>query len=377
MRTAVTSVGASLDDIKHGLHASSSLAGVLTTLPVICFAVIGALTPRMAHHWGAHRLIVIALAFMTGGLLLRAAAGTFWLFLLFSVLALTGGAISNVLLPSLVKRHFPDEIGRMTAVYSTALAAGLTASAGLTVPLGSLVHSDNGWRLGLGAWSLLSAVAILPWLPTLRHDRPDPSRPRGMSAARLVRSRIAWLLMIFFAFQSFQAYIAFGWFADLLHAHGVSHDTAGWMVAVLGATSIPVSMVVPRVDPARHRQVLAVLSACYLASYVGLAAAPAGGAWLWMVLNGIGSGTFPLALTLIGMRGRTADTTAALSAFVQAIGYVVAGAGPLLFGVLYDRTGGWGAPLVLLFAAFAIAVTSGWLVMRPQYVDDELAASAA
>jgi CP family cyanate transporter-like MFS transporter len=96
-----------------------------------------------------------------------------------------------------------------------------------------------------------------------------------------------------------------------------------------------------------------------------------------MALTGIGGGMFPMALTMIGLRARTAETTAALSAFVQAIGYIVAGTGPLLFGVLYGATGGWGLPLALLFIALAISLTAGWLACRSSFVDDELAEFSA
>jgi CP family cyanate transporter-like MFS transporter len=353
------------------------VAGLLTTLPVLCFAGIGALTPALSHRFGAHRLLVSALLLMTAGLLARAVVGSIWAFLVLSVLALTGGAISNVLMPSLVKRHFPDQLGRMTAVYTTALAVGITAAAGLTVPIGSLASGSDGWRLGIGSWALLSGLAVLPWLPMLRGDRPDPEAERHMSANVMVRSRTAWLLMVFFAFQSFQAYVAFGWFATLLHAKGISTSTAGWMVALLAAMSIPISMVVPTVRQSRHRALMAALTACYLVSYVGLIVAPVGGAWLWMVLTGIGAGTFPLALTMIGLHARTAEATAALSAFAQSLGYILAGTGPLLFGVLHGVTGGWGVPMALLLVATTLTLASGWLVAGPSYVEDELAASAA
>jgi CP family cyanate transporter-like MFS transporter len=261
----------------------------------------------------------------------------------------------------------------MTAVYTTALAVGTTAAAGLTVPIGNL---GDGWRLGLGSWALLSALAVLPWLPTVRHDRPQPGAARGLSARALVHSRTAWTLTAFFAFQSFQAYIAFGWFAKFLHHHGLSTGTAGWMLAVMSAVGIPVSMIVPTIAARRHRQVIVALSSAYLVAYIGLAIAPVGGAWIWMTLVGLGSGTFPLALTMIGLHARTAETTAALSAFVQAIGYIVAGAGPLLFGVLYGATNHWAWPLALLFIALALAVGTGLAAARPRFVDDELAPSS-
>jgi CP family cyanate transporter-like MFS transporter len=148
------------------------------------------------------------------------------------------------------------------------------------------------------------------------------------------------------------------------------------MVAVLSAVGIPVSLVAPRVPMHRHRAAIGVFALCYLIAYIGLAAAPVGGAWVWMVLAGIGSGVFPLSLTLIGLRSRTPATTAALSAFVQVIGYLVAGCGPLLFGALFGATGSWTLPLAVLFVALTVTVVSGWPATAHRYVDDEVAASA-
>lgn len=370
MRTAVTSVGAVLDDIESGLHTSSGVSGVLTTLPVICFAGLGALTPRFAARLGTHRVLVLALAVSAVGMVARALVGTPWAFLLLSVLALTGGAVSNVVLPGLVKAHFPDRIGPMTAVYTTALAVGTTAGAGLTVPFGDLA---GGWRVGIGSWALFVLVAILPWLPTLRHDTSAGAGGPRMPAGALVRSRTAWVLTAFFATQSMQAYIAFGWFERFLHAHHVSSSAAGWLVALLSAMAIPASIIGPNIPPRHHRALVTVLAGCYAVSYVGLGLAPVGGAWLWMILCGIGSGMFPVALTMIGLRSRTSQTTGALSAFVQVIGYIVAGTGPLLFGVLYGATGSWVLPLALLWVALGLAYGSGLLACTHRYVDDEIA----
>ena len=372
MRTAVTSVGAVLEDVQHGLHTSSGIAGLLTTLPVICFAGLGSLAPRLAERFGPHRLLVCALLLSTVGLLARTFAGSIWTFLLLSALALSGGAMANVLLPTLVKQHFPDRIGPMTAVYTTALAVGTTAGAGLTVPIGDL---GDGWRFGIGSWAVFVAVAILPWLPTLKRDvlgGPGGTGAPRLSANALIRSPTAWLLTAFFAGQSIQAYIAFGWFARFMREHGVAEGTAGWMVALLSAVGIPISMIAPNVAPRHHRALIAGLTGCYVVAYLGLGLAPVGGAWVWMVFAGVGSGMFPVALTMIGLRSRTAETTAALSAFMQAIGYIVAGTGPLLFGVLFDLTGSWVLPLGLLWVALALTLGTGWGACRPRFVDDEL-----
>jgi CP family cyanate transporter-like MFS transporter len=146
---------------------------------------------------------------------------------------------------------------------------------------------------------------------------------------------------------------------------------------VLSAVGIPVSLVAPRVPMRWHRPLLAAFGLCNLVAYIGLAVAPVGGAWVWMVLAGIGSGMFPVALTLLGLRARTAPTTAALSGFVQSIGYIVPGCGPLLFGALFGATGSWTLPLTVLFVALAITMLAAWPATADRYVDDELAASRA
>src|SRR3954470_22213817 len=376
MRTAVTSVGAVLDDLQDDLHVSGSVAGLITTLPVICFAGLGALTPRLSRAVGGHRLLVIALLVTTVGTALRPIGHSVAWFTVGSVLALSAGAVSNVLMPSLVKEHFPERIGAMTALYSTALAVGTTAAAGLTVPIADA--TGTGWRGGLASWAVWPLIAAVPWLPTMRRDHTTPDEPgAGVAMSRLLHSRTAWALAIFFAMQSTQAYIAFGWFARFLDDHGISSSTAGAMVAVLSAIGIPVSIVAPRVAPERMRAVVGLFGTCYLVAYVGMVVAPVGGAWVWMVLVGIGSGMFPVALTLIGLRTRTAGNTAALSAFMQSIGYVVAGFRPVLFGALFGATGSWTLPMTVLFVALFVTMVAAWPSTADRYVDDELAASPA
>jgi CP family cyanate transporter-like MFS transporter len=146
-------------------------------------------------------------------------------------------------------------------------------------------------------------------------------------------------------------------------------------VAFLTALSIPTSMIMPAWADRVHdqRPLIVLLTGLYVVSYVGLLVAPERAPWLWAGLAGLGAAAFPLALTLIGLRSRTPATTAALSAFAQSIGYLLAGTGPLLVGVLYGATGGWGWPFALLFAALGTMLVSGWYVGCPRYVEDDLA----
>ncbi len=375
MRVAVTSVGAVLTDLQHGLHVSSGVAGIITTLPVLAFAGMGVLTPALAHRFGEHRLVLVALLLATVGLASRAIVGDVWLFGLLSLLALAGGAIANILMPSLVKRHFPDQIGTLTATYTTCLAIGSTAAAGLSVPI---AHAFGSWRWGVGAWAVLTALALLPWLPTLRVDRPGGGGVTDrLPLARIARTKLGWAMVLLFGFQSFQAYIAFGWFADFFRDHSINSTEAGTLVAFFSALSIPFSAVIPTLAVRRPRELVMVLGVCNVVCYVGMLAAPAAGSWLWMFFGGIGSGFFPMTLTLIGLRSRDIRVTSALSAFCQSVGYLIAGAGPLLVGWLLDVTDhDWTGPLVLLLVANAVCWLFAWYAIRPRFVDDELSTPA-
>lgn len=373
LRTAVTSVGPVLDEVQTGVGLSDAAAGVLTTLPVISFALLGSLTPRLARRHGERRVLCGALVLMTAGLLARSLVGAAVPFLLLSIVALAGGAMGNVLLPVLVKRHFPDHIGPLTAAYTTALALGTTAASAVTVPIAS-IRGGVDWRIGLGVWAVPAAAGAVLWVGLAARDRPLPAGEQPARPA-VHHSRTAWSLALFFGSQSMQAYIAFGWFALFFReqAH-VSAFRAGLLVAVLAAFAVPISAIVPALAARRpdQRPLVFGLLALYVVAYVGMLVAPGAGQWAWAVLAGIAGGTFPLALTMIGLRTRTAEATASLSAFAQSTGYLYAGAGPLLVGVLHGATGGWGWAFVLLFADLAVMAVAGWYAGQPRFVEDDL-----
>jgi CP family cyanate transporter-like MFS transporter len=183
---------------------------------------------------------------------------------------------------------------------------------------------------------------------------------------------MAWAITVMFAFQSMQAYISFGWFANFFRHEGMDATQAGLRVALFASLSIPVSVVIPTVAQRRLRPLIVVITASSAIAYAGLLTAPIGGSWVWMCLAGIGAGMFPLSLTMLGLRSREARTTAALSAFVQTWGYLIAGAGPVLVGLLLDATGDWTWPFLLLCLALALSGAGAWYASRQVQVDDEL-----
>ncbi|WP_275465257.1 CynX/NimT family MFS transporter [Streptomyces noursei] len=378
LRPAITSLGALLKEVRDGLGMSGTVAGLLTSVPALCFAVFGFAAPRLARRWGPGAIVCAGMVAVAVGVAVRPYAGGTPGFLAGSALALAGIAVSNVLLPVVIKTWFPERVGPMTGLYSMALALGTSLAAALTVPMTAAL--GGSWRTGLAVWALPAVLAVVPWLVVLRR-RPagSPSAPAGGTPAaaetpiRITSSPTAWALAVFFGLQATAAYITMGWMPQIFRDAGVSAGTAGVLLAVTMAVGVPLSFVLPRLAARMRHQgpLVVVLGVCGLAGYTGLGLAPAGGAWVWALLMGISNCAFPLALTMIGMRSVSAAGVVKLSAFAQSVGYLISIPGPLLVGTLYQHSGGWGLPIALMIGLMVPQIAVGVLAGRNRRIEDE------
>lgn len=402
LRPTITSLGALLEEVRDGLGMSGSVAGLLTSVPPLCFAAFGVMAPRLARRFTAGAVVCAGMAAIATGLIVRPYVGGTAGFLAGSALALMGIAVSNVLMPVIVKHWFPDRVGSMTGLYSMALALGTALAAAVTVPLTDAL--GGSWQTGLALWAGLAVAAVLPWLPFVRGrvtppgageeaeaartggDGPAQAREPQVAATaehareeaprlRMTRSRTAWALAVFFGLQATAAYITMGWMAQIFRDAGVPAGTAGLLLAVTMVMGVPLAFVIPRLATRLPHQgpIVLALGVCGLAGYAGLYLAPAAGAWAWAVLLGIANCAFPLALTMVGMRARTGPGVARLSAFAQSTGYLISIPGPLLVGVLYQHSGGWGLPIALMSALMIPQMAVGFLAGRDRTVEDEAA----
>ena len=371
LRPAAVSVGPVLAEVTADLSMSSTVAGVLTTLPVLAFATFGMLTPGVAARLGLHRVTLGALLCVVVGLGLRSRTDDALAFLLLSLLGLAGMAAANVLLPSLVKLHFPSRVGLLTSIYTTSMAVGLTLASMTTVPIS---EATGSWRDGLGIWAVTALVAAIPWVALLRHDSALEQGPVEVRLSPVARTKLGWLMAVFFGLQSTQAYSLFGWFAQVYRDAGFSPATAGVLLGVITGASIPLSLWLPTVTArmANPAPVILGLIALYPVGYLGLVFAPVAGAWVWAAALGTATAVFPVALTLIGLRARTSGGTAALSGFTQGVGYLIAAVGPFAVGVVHDVTESWTVPLILLTLLSIPQLVTGWMVSKRRYVEDAL-----
>ncbi|MEU6224712.1 MFS transporter [Streptomyces sp. NPDC047042] len=375
LRPGVTSLGPVLEEVRDSLSMSGTLSGVLTSIPAACFALVGSAAPLLARRYGAAGAIAAAAAVLTAGLALRPLATDAALFVALTALSLAGIAIANVLLPAVVKERFPDRVGAMTGLYSMALNAGASSAAAVTVPLTEAFGGD--WRYGLGAWSVLAAMAVPPWLALARR-RPPPDTGRADANApqqapapvRLSRDPTAWALTAYFGLQASSAYIIIGWLPQIFRDAGLSAQSAGLLFSGTSLLGVPLSFALSAVAGKLSHQsgIAAAIGVCGLAGYAGLWADPATAPWLWAFLLGVANCSFPLALTMIGMRGRDGTAVVRLSGFVQGFGYLLSIPGPVAVGVLYDHSGGWRLPLSFILLLTLVQIAAGLLAGRNRQI---------
>lgn len=366
VRTVVGSLGVVLDEVRVDLDMSPSVAGVLTTLPLLCFAVLGYSAPRLIGRWGLHRTAVWVLLGIAAGLAGRAFADSTPLFLVLTALALAAAAVGNVILPPLVKANFPERIAVMSSVYGAAVMTGVSVASLTTVPLSDALGS---WRGGIGAWAVVAVLSILPWLffatPEGRVRLPEQTR-----APSILRSRTMWALALCFGLQSAHAYAQFGWYPVILTEAGMAAERAGVMLALVTGVGIPLTLCIPLF--LRWFDGGPVLPVTFgLATAIGWAGvlwSPLHLTWLWSIFLGMGGICFTWTLTMIGQKASTAEGTAALSAGTQGIGYLIAGIGPLAAGVMRDRSGSWDLPLTVFLIGSVVITITAWAVVRsPTY----------
>lgn len=386
LRTAVTSLTPLLDELGRVFGFGATMAGVLGMLPSAAFAAFGVATPALAHRAGLERTALLSMLLAAAGLVLRSLAGGTGVLLLGSIVALAGMGIGNVVLPPLVKRYFADRVGALSTLYITVLQLGTILPALVAVPVAAAV----GWRISMGAWAVLAVAAALPWIGVLWIERrreselarchdaavaagdeaPELSAPPARG--RAWRTPLGWGMALMFGMTSLATYSMFTWLPKLLTEAGATPAFGGAMVALYSALGLLAALGMPAlaVRVANPFPIVLACAACHLAGFAGLLLAPMALPLLWVPLIGLGPSTFPLALTLINLRTRTPGGSAALSGFMQGVGYALASLGPLLFGVLHEATGGWAWPFAMLAASVVVMALGGWQACKPRTLED-------
>ncbi|MEC1354673.1 MFS transporter [Bacillus sonorensis] len=370
LRPSITSVGPLISSIRTDLDMTNGMAGFLTTLPLLSFAFLSPVAPKLGQRLGNERTLWIGLVVLLIGILLRSYGETFTLFAGTALIGI-GIAICNVLLPSLIKHKYPEKAGIMTSFYTTSMSIFAALASGISIPLSHGLQW--GWSASLMVWAGLAFLAILIWVPQLRyHDTANRTVSLKTDGQTVWRSKIAWQVTFFMGIQSFLFYCTIAWLPEILKSHGMSMSLSGWMLSLMQFASLPSTFLTP-VLAGRFRDQKSIvlgLGILYLAGMTGLLyGGNAALLTLWVVLIGVGQGSsISLALTLIGLRSENAHQAAALSGMSQSAGYLLAAIGPSFVGFLYDHTHSWNGPILLFIAALIALIGTGLGAGRNLYI---------
>ena len=362
LRAGISSASALFHDLQQVLGYGALTAALLPSIPTLCFAIAGAATSWLLRRVGVEKGIAIALATLALGLALRVVPSTGML-VLGTVVSMCGLAVCNVAMPSFIREHYADRTAAMTGVYTITMSLGATMSAAVSVPLALQLGSPS---LGLAAWSILSVVTMVAFLPIAlaAHRRPAAAQAPHASPWKLLKTRQGILITAFFTIQAIAAYSIISWLPLILIDGGLDPATAGLVLGLAQVVTVVtnIGLLSLAARPGGLRRAFMLASGSYLIGAIALLALPVQAAVAPALLLGFGFGVFALVLVVISKSGSTTAEATSMSTVAQSVGYLLGTMGPFGMGLAHTLSGGWTLPLALLVAVAAIQVVLAWLL---------------
>ncbi|HDR8041834.1 TPA: MFS transporter [Bacillus cereus] len=372
LRAPLTSVGPIVGLIKDDMNISNTLAGMLTTLPLLAFALFSPIVPKLGRKFGVERIIFGSIVFLTVGIIIRSLSEVAALYIGTAVLGLAI-SVGNVLLPGLIKREFPEHIGLMTGVYSISMNLFGAIASGVSVPIA--LGLGFGWKGALEIWGILSFISIIFWLPQMKHHnvkRDTVHHKTADSHVNVWGSALAWQVTLFMGLQSMIFYVLVAWLPEILKQQGLNSSQSGLMLSVMLLALLPFTFIVPVIAGrmSGQRSLVVITSILLLIGTLGLLYGSSKLIVLWIIALGIGGGfAFSLSMMFFGLRTSSAEQAAELSGMAQSIGYLLAAVGPTLFGFIHDATNSWTIPLLILVGASVLLFIFGLGAAKERYID--------
>lgn len=367
LRTSIASVGPLIPFIREDLGISNGLAGFLTTLSLITFAIFSLFAPSLGKKLGHGKAIFLGIVLLSVGVVIRVLGG---IELLYIGTALTGIGIviANVLMIPFFKARIPEKIGLMTALLSTGMSLFAAIASGVSVPLA--VDLGLGWRGSLVSWVGLMVLSLVVWIPQLK-PQATPQSQLITQAKNVWKSRLAWQVTLFMGAQSVMYFTMITWLPDMLIARGMSPVNAGIALSYMQLISLIGTFFAPNLLMRLKQQsgVVLLVGIGYLIGYGALFISDETVTFAALTVIGIGSGaSLSIAYTLISMRTAEDLTTAKLSGMVQSAGYVLAALGPLVFGISLDLFDDWNILIWFLLAMTVQFIAFGWPAGRDRKI---------
>lgn len=368
LRGPVTGLPPLLERISLDLSLSSSQLGLLTSLPLLAFAVFAPVASWLTRHFRIERILASGVGLIALGMMIRTFGSISTLYL-GAVLIGAGIAIGNVLLPSLLKREFPQYVVQLTAIYVLMMSIGGFLMSSFAVPLSVYAEQStfdlpiSGWSFALACQSALIILPLVVWFSCKITQHQAPQDSQIDTASSVWRSLTAWQVAGFLAVNSLLNYIVVAWVPAILMSHNYSDSTAGLYQGYLQlAGALPSLILAPFINKlGSHRRLCLFSTGLTLVSLSGFLFVPSWSA-LWCVSFGFGiSMGFILGLSFVSLRTHSPKQAAALSGMAQLIGYTLAAIGPVMIGALFDWHQSWTLPLFVMLAICFVWLVLGWI----------------
>jgi MFS transporter, CP family, cyanate transporter len=379
LRAPLTSLPPIIEDLKALFHISAGFAGLLTSIPVLCFGLLTPVVGSLMKNIRLESTIFLTLSGILLGTVVRSAdgiqavvAGT-----VITGVALTAGNIAGLMV---IGREFPHRLGAMTGLYVCGMSLGAMGTMALTAP----VSHALGWRLALGLPVLLVFLDLALWgaaffygekeaelvreiqRPTkapLSAASPQKTAATSPAQASVLQQPVVWILSVAFAAHTFLFYGLTAWLPGYLtQSLHMSDSKAGVCAALfqilglLGCFGIPALAGTKKFST---RSLFLIVTVAWLVTALGLWLAP--GLWpIWIVSGGIGGGGgFTVIFTLIMQRAKNLNENRIMSTVVQSVGYIVASISPIALGHLHEVSGNWHGSMALLAGTAVLMILSG------------------
>lgn len=370
LRAPITSVGPVIDLIQEEYTLNSSMAGFITTLPLLSFAIFSPFVSKISHNYGHGLTMLVGLILIIIGELVRSYTGVFGLFIGTIFIGL-GIAIGNVLMPSVIKHKFKKNPGSIISIYITSMCVFAAIGAGLSIPATNIL----GWNSALAIWIFLAFLALLIWLPQLKksetyNNSDDLAIDEAIQNKSIWKSPLAWWVTLYMGTQSLLFYTLIAWIPSIIVFKGFDSNFAGMMILFFQLVGLPATLLVPIIaDKIKHQKLIAtVISLTYLLGMIiFLFATSTFNIIVSMVFIGIGmGGSISLAIGFITLRTPHAKKAAELSGMSQSAGYLLAAIGPILIGFIHDITNSWTSSIIVLIVCILLLIFFGLKAGRNQ-----------
>lgn len=347
MRGPITCVGAVADEVIRVLDIGYPAYGFLSALPIACFGLFCAVAPAMSKRFGLifSVLICLMLIFLgTAGRLIF----SYPVMLMATALIGIGIAVLNVLMPVLLRDYFPNNIPLVMGVFTGFIGFSGSIGAYFSVPL---LNAFDSLEAPLGLWVVMAALGLMAWLFSPRSKKISVAG--GAFQWSLLRKPLTWAVIFVMGMQSLTIYTTVAWLPTILSTQGFSASTAGLGSAVFLLVSAPASIMTAAFIKAvgSERTAAAIMSVSFA---LGIVLWLMGGAWSFVgcVLAGIPQGiTFSMAMILMAQKTNNLSELLVISSLSQGIGYILAGFGPFICGLLYQGDVRWGSVVTFMLVA--------------------------